>query len=172
MTSRERVLRALHFEVTDRVPRDLKAMRSTGISAFAHPKLVEALGLPPHRPRVHDTGQMLALPDRDVLDALGCDVVTVDGGVTNAFDESEKWHDYGFSGRLPARALNSEAFETQPDGSVLQGRSLRMPPTSYLVNADHSGQPLLDLAQPLPLLDLKQYARSLQAQRITDVQIR
>jgi uroporphyrinogen decarboxylase len=172
MTSRERVLRALHFEETDRVPRDLGAMRSTGISAFAYPKLVEALGLPPRRPRVHDTVQMLALPDRDVLDALGCDVVTIDGGVTNAFDEPEKWHDYDFGGRLPARVLNPEAFEAQPDGSVLQGKSLRMPPTSYVFNADHSGQPLLDLDQPLPLLDLKQYARDLQAQRITDEQIR
>ncbi len=172
MTSRERVLRALHFEETDRVPRNLGAMRSTGISAFAYPKLVEALGLPPRRPRVHDTVQMLALPDRDVLDALGCDVVTIDGGVTNAFDESEKWHDYDFGGRLPARVLNPEAFEAQPDGSVLQGKSLRMPPTSYVFNADHSGQPLLDLDQPLPLLDLKQYARDLQAQRITDEQIR
>jgi len=143
MTSRERVLKALAFEETDRVPRDLGAMRSTGISAFAYPKLVEALGLPPRRPRVHDTGQMLALPEVDVLDALGCDVVTIDGGVTNAFEEPEKWHDYDFGGRLPARVLHPKAFETQPDGSVLQWKSTRMPPTSYVFNAEHSGQPLL-----------------------------
>ena len=80
MTHRERVMHALAFEETDRVPLDLAGMRSTGISAFAYPKLVEALGLPPRRPRVEDTGQMLAMPDLDVLDALGCDVVTIRGG--------------------------------------------------------------------------------------------
>jgi hypothetical protein len=62
MTSRERVLMALNFQETDRAPRDLGAMRSTGISAFAYPRLVDALGLPPRPPRVHDTGQMPALP--------------------------------------------------------------------------------------------------------------
>ena len=65
-------------------------MRSTGISAFSYPKLVAALGLPPRLPKVYDTGQMLALPDLDVLDALGCDVVTIqDGLITNAFDQPE-----------------------------------------------------------------------------------
>ena len=75
ITSHERVLNALNFQPTDRLPKDLGGMLSTGISAFAYPKLVAALGLPPRLPRVHDTGQMLALPDLDVLDALGCDVV-------------------------------------------------------------------------------------------------
>lgn len=172
MTSRERVLRALAFQETDRVPRDLGAMRSTGISAFAYPKLVAALGLPPRRPRVHDTGQMLALPDLDVLDALSCDVVTIDGGVTNAFEEAEKWQDYDFGGRLQARVLDPAAFTTQPDGTVVQWNSLRMPPTSYVFNADHSGQPVLDFDKPLPLLDLKQYKRNLDAHPITDEQVK
>jgi uroporphyrinogen decarboxylase len=172
MTPRERVLRALSFEETPTVPRDLGAMRSTGISAFAYPKLVAALGLPPRLPRVHDTGQMLALPDLDVLDALGCDVVTIDGGVTNAFPEPEKWHDYDFGGRLPAQVQNPQAFETRPDGVVVQWGNSIMPPTSYVFNAEHSGQPLLDLDAPLPLLDLKQYAKDLLRQRITDEQVR
>ncbi len=45
MTGRERVLRAASFQPTDRVPRDLGGMASTGISCFAYPKLVAALGL-------------------------------------------------------------------------------------------------------------------------------
>lgn len=172
MTRRERVMAALSFQETDRVPRDLGAMKSTGISAFAYPKLVEALGLPPRRPRVHDTGQMLALPDLDVLDALGCDVVTIDGGVTNAFDEPEKWRDYDFGGRLAARVQYPEAFAQEPDGTLVQWGSLRMPPSSYVFNADHSGQPLLDLDQPLPLMDLKEYRKNQMAARITDEQVR
>ena len=91
MTSRERIIKALNFENPDRLGKDLGAMPSTGISAFAYPKLVEALGLPARKPRVYDTFQMLALPDMDVLELLGCDVVTIDWGVTNAFEEPEKW---------------------------------------------------------------------------------
>ena len=80
-TSRERVMQALDFQTTDRTPRDLGGMRSTSISAFAYPGLVSALKLPYRKPRVEDTGQMLALPDLDVLDALGCDVVTILDGM-------------------------------------------------------------------------------------------
>ena len=65
ITSRERVLNALNFRPTDRLPKDLAGMGSTGISAFSYPKLVDALGLPPRLPKVYDTGQMLALPDLD-----------------------------------------------------------------------------------------------------------
>jgi len=39
MTSRERVLNALNFLAADRLPKDLGAMRSTGVSAFAYPRL-------------------------------------------------------------------------------------------------------------------------------------
>ena len=46
---RERVMKALSFEETDRVPMDLDGMASTGISCFAYPGLVAALGLPPDR---------------------------------------------------------------------------------------------------------------------------
>ncbi len=172
MTSRERILRALAFEETDIVPRDMGAMRSTGISAFAYPKLVAALGLPPRLPKVHDTGQMLALPDLDVLDALGCDVVTIDGGVTNAFPEPEKWHDYDFGGRLPAQVQSPQAFETREDGTVVQWGSSIMPPTSHVFNADHSGQPLLDLDAPLPLIDLKQYKKDQPNRRIRDEHVK
>lgn len=172
MTRRDRVMQSLAHQKTARPPRDLGAMKSTGISAFAYPRLVEALGLPPRRPRVHDTGQMLALPDLDVLDALDCDVVTIDGGVTNAFQEPEKWHDYDFGGRLVASVQNPFSFSAEPDGTLVQWGSMRMPPSSYVFNADHSGQPMLDPDQPLPLMDLKDFGRRMEASRVTDEQVR
>ena len=153
-TSRDRVLRALNFQTTDRVPLDLGGMRSTGISAFAYPKLVAALGLPPRRPKVEDTGQMLALPDLDVLDALGCDVVTICDDAANAFEQPELWHDYDFNGRLPARVRQPSAFEALPDGTIVQGNS-RMVPDSVVFDAPHGGQPL-DLSADLPKPDLKE----------------
>ena len=162
MTPAERVRAALRFEPTDRTPRDLAGMRSTGISAFAYPDLVRALGLPPRLPRVYDVGQMLALPDRDVLDALDCDVVPVEGDeCTNAFDEPQKWHEYDFGGRLPALVRNPHQFQVQGDGTVTATSSgrpdgehdLRMPTGSYVFDALHGGQPI-DLASDLPMVDL------------------
>jgi len=169
MTPRERVMRALNFEATDRVPLDLAGMRSTGISAFAYPKLVAELGLPPRRPRVEDTGQMLAMPDLDVLDALDCDVITIRGGVSNAFDQPELWHDYDFGGRLPALVRNPEAFHTEPDGTVVRGEA-RMVMDSYVFDTPHGGQPL-DLSAELPKPDLKEVRAYLDTHEIRDEQI-
>ncbi len=168
-TSRERVLQALNFQPTDRIPKDLGGMRSTGISAFAYPRLVAALGLPPRLPRVEDTGQMLALPDLDVLDALGVDVVTIADGVTNAFAEPEKWRPYDFNGRLPALVRNPAAFRTDPDGTIVQGNT-RMPPSSFVFDEPHGGQPV-DLQGDLPRPDLRQVRRELQAAEIRDEQV-
>ncbi|HQB04033.1 MAG TPA: hypothetical protein PLY90_12170, partial [Candidatus Hydrogenedentes bacterium] len=140
MNSRERVLAALNFEAFDRTPRDLGGMPSTGISCFAYPALVQALGLPPRRPRVYDTGQMLALPDTDVLDALGCDVVTLQPDVTNAFPQPELWHPYHFNNRLDAEVLDLSPFSALPDGSVRQTPpGSVMPPHAYVFDVEHAG---------------------------------
>ncbi len=168
-SSRERVLKALNFETPDRLPKDMAGMRSTGISAFAYPKLIAALGLPPRLPRVEDTGQMLALPELDVLDALGCDVVTICDGVTNAFDQPELWRPYDFNGRLPGLVRNPAAFRTEEDGTIVQ-RNSRMPPSSYVFDELHGGQPL-DLSAELPRPDLRQVKADLQARELRDEQI-
>lgn len=170
MTSRERVRKTLGFQPTDRIPKDLAGMRSTGISAFAYPKLVAGLGLPPRRPRVEDTGQMLGMPDLDVLDALDCDVVTIRDGVTNAFDQPGVWHDYDFNGRLPAQVRYPGAFEALPDGTLLQGNR-RMVVDSFVFDDPHGGQPL-DLSANLPKPDLKRLREELPDRELRDPQIR
>ncbi|MBN1249911.1 MAG: hypothetical protein JXC32_19770 [Anaerolineae bacterium] len=168
-TRRERVLRALNYQATDRVPLDLGGMRSTSISAFAYPALIEALGLPPRRPRIEDTGQMLALPDLDVLDALDIDVVTVRGTVTNAFEQPEIWRDYDFGGRLPAKVRYPEAFAAEPDGTIVQG-STRMVLGSTVFDEAHGGQPL-DLSAELPKPDLAQVRARAEAHEVSDEQV-
>ena len=156
MTSRQRVMTALNFQETDRIPKDLGGMLSTSISAFAYPKLVEALSLPYRRPRVYDTNQMLAMPDMDVLDALGCDVVAVFNGATNGFDEPDKWHAYDFNGRLPAAVRDKSIFKDHPDGTITQPQyRIKMPITSTVFDEEHGGQPL-DLSAVLPKPDLKE----------------
>ncbi len=166
MKCRERVMKALNFESVDRLPRDLGGMRSTCISAFAYPKLVEALGLPPRRPRVYDVMQMLALPDQDVLDALGCDVVMAEWDVTNAFDQSDKWEPYDFGGRLEALVRHPDYFEVQDDGTVVMG-GLTMLPGSTVFDSEHGGQPLI-LEGDLPKPDLGELRERLEQKAMSD----
>ena len=171
-TSRERVLQALNFEPTDRLPRDLAGMRSTGISCFAYASLVSALGLPPRRPRIYDSSQMLALPDLDVLDALGCDVVTIEGGITNAFDQADWWQPYDFGGRLDALVRRGMEFRALDDGTVeTASGGARMLPKSYVFDAVHGGQPLA-LDGDLPKPSLAELRDWLEKSRLTESQIR
>ena len=171
MTSRERLHNAIEFKPVDRIPKDLSGMRSTGISCFAYPRLVEALGLPPRRPRVYDTGQMLALPDIDVLDALGCDCVTVDNHITNAFDQPELWHDYDFNGRLKAKVTNPEAYRTGPDGTIFQSDARRMGPDSTVFNSDHAGCGI-DLSVDAPVPDVEKHRQSCEQGKLTPEKVK
>jgi uroporphyrinogen decarboxylase len=170
-SSRERVLKTLNFQTPGRLPRDLAGMLSTGISAFAYPKLVQALGLPYRPPRVYDTGQMLALPDLDVLDALQVDVVTICEGVTNAVEQPGFWQAYDFNGRLPAQVLRPENFEAQPDGSILQNGT-RMTASSYVFDEEHGGQPMVSDSGDLPKTDLKAFKQRLENSLLHDEQIK
>ncbi len=176
MTSRERVMAALNFGPVDRTPRDLGGMRSTGISCFAYPALVEALGLPYRKPLIYDLGQMLALPETDLLDALQCDVVTIeidnDSLLTNAFDEDDLWSDYDFNGRLDARVKRTQRnFRVGDDRTIVQNDlSISMVPGSYVFDEPHGGQ-TLDFSAELPLLDLDEYRREMQKELLTDERI-
>lgn len=171
MTRRERVLAALNFEKPDRVPKDLGGMPSTNISCFAYPRLVEALSLPPRRPRVYDSSQMLALPDTDVLDALDCDVVTLQPNLTNAYPQPELWHPYDFNGRLDAEVLNPSDFEGLPDGTIVQSPiSAKMPASAYVFDSEHAGQPLV-LQGDLPRPDLSRVEEDLAKTLLTEEQV-
>ncbi|MDR2679788.1 MAG: methyltransferase, partial [Tannerella sp.] len=99
MTSRERVLAGIAHTVSDKVPVDLGATPSSGISAIAYSNLVGRLGreLPV---LVYDVVQQLAQPDDSVLDLFGVDVIDIG----RAFDDRpEDWY--------PVRLANgAEAF--------------------------------------------------------------
>ena len=166
MTRRERVLAALGFRETDRVPMDLGGMDSSGVSCFAYPGLVAALGLPPRLPRVHDTGQMLALPDLDVLDALDCDVATVRLDLTNAYPQDGLWHPYDFNGRLPARVRYPEKFAVREDGTIFQG-DRTMPPAAHVFEQEHGGQPF-SLDGDIPKPDIAAVAAAMDKNRLRD----
>lgn len=141
MNSRERILNSIDFKPVDRVPVDLGGMASTSISAFVYPKLRAYLGLDKRRSLVYDTGQMLALPEKDVLDLLGVDVVTTNGVYTNAFDCSHVFQPFDFNGRLYASVQDPSRFKILQDGTIMQEGS-KMPPSAVVFDSEHGGNPV------------------------------
>jgi uroporphyrinogen decarboxylase len=101
---------------------------------------------------MYDTTQMLALPELDVLEALGCDLVHVTMAEhTNAFVEPERWVPYDHNGRLPALVMNPDAYRVLADGTIVQGSGpsyTMMPPSSYVFDQEHGGE-LLELDSEL-----------------------
>lgn len=77
MTPRQRILSSINHRQPDRVPIDLGATPSSGISAIAYDRLKRHLGLQAGSTRVYDVVQQLAQPEDFVLDRLGIDVVDV-----------------------------------------------------------------------------------------------
>jgi len=172
---RDRVMKSLAFGIPDALPKDLGGMRSTGISGFAYAGLRAALGLPARLPRMYDTGQMLALPELDVLDALDCDVVHVTlAECTNAFDEPGRWTPYDFNGRLPALVQNPGFYRTDSDGTIIQnpdGVPSRMTSAGYVFDTEHAGE-LLDLEAEIVEPDFGRIEQELAATRFTEKQVR
>lgn len=90
MTSRERILAAIEHRQPDRVPVDLGATPSSGISAIAYGNLKKHLGLTQGSTRIYDVVQQLAQPEDVVLDRFHIDAIDI------------------------GRAFNTEAFAWQP----------------------------------------------------------
>jgi len=77
MTSQERILAAINKQSTDRIPIDLGATPSSGISAIAYSNLVKHIGMPELPVQIYDVVQQLAQPDMKVLDKFGVDVLDI-----------------------------------------------------------------------------------------------
>lgn len=116
MTSRERILAAIEHRQPDRVPVDLGATPSSGISAIAYGNLKRHLGLPGPAPRIYDVVQQLAEPETLVLDRFGVDVLDVGRGFNT---DPDRWHPVtladGQTGWYPAWFRP----EPQADGSFV-----------------------------------------------------
>lgn len=77
MTSRERVLAAISHKQPDRVPVDLSATPSSGISAIAYSNLVHHIGKDNLPVLIYDVVQQLAQPDDTILDMFDVDVIDI-----------------------------------------------------------------------------------------------
>jgi len=85
MEPRARVRAALEHREPDRVPRDMGAVRMTGIHVRAYAELRRALGLPEREVRVGDLSQQLAVVEADVADTVGLDVRGVEPRGSSAY---------------------------------------------------------------------------------------
>ena len=99
MTSRERVLKAIHHEIPDRVPIDLGGFQ-TGIHKRAYAALIDHLGVKDEI-RTLDPVQQLAVPCEAVLERFHVDTRYVmahgpdsfEGGIAKNVRAGRLWHD-------------------------------------------------------------------------------
>lgn len=94
MTSRERVLASIEHKNADYVPLDLGSNVSAGISGQAYSNLKKYLGIEHGHTRIYDVAQQVALPEIEVLDIIGADVLDV-ARVFNADDND--WYDVNYT---------------------------------------------------------------------------
>ena len=83
LTPRERVVRAIRHQEPDRVPIDLGAMDSTGITAKAYQRLKDHLGITAGIPKVIDPYQQVVIVEEAVLQRVRADVLPVPLGPAN-----------------------------------------------------------------------------------------
>ena len=86
MNSRERVLKSVNFEQPDRVPIDLGGMRASGINGVVYANMKAHMGI--HSPtKIHDSMQILAEIEPEVLDRLHIDVVPLEAATADWADQ-------------------------------------------------------------------------------------
>jgi uroporphyrinogen decarboxylase len=77
MNSRERILAAINHRQPDRIPIDLGATPSSGISVVAYRNLINHLGMGHLKNQVYDVIQEVTQPEMELLDHFGIDVLDI-----------------------------------------------------------------------------------------------
>ncbi|MBN2762488.1 MAG: methyltransferase [Bacteroidales bacterium] len=116
MNSRERILSAINHQQPDRVPVDLGATGSSGISVVAYQNLLDYLGKKHLKNHAPDVVQQCSQPDMEILDLFGVDVVDVG----RHFNTGENyWHELELIKGYPALYPKWFKPEKQGNGSWL-----------------------------------------------------
>lgn len=127
MTSRERVIRTINHEKTDRMPIDLGVHFSTGISAFAYRNLREYLGFSTDNIEMTDCVQLLARVDFDILERFHIDTVLLNP----TWPSMHRWNPrYDFYFNVPD-TFNPQRDEKGGWHIEFNGEKLYMPPNGY-----------------------------------------
>jgi uroporphyrinogen decarboxylase len=116
MNSRERILSAISHKQPDRVPIDLGAHGSSGLSVVAYHNLLRYLGLNHLPNQAHDVVQQLSQPAMEILDLFGADVLDVG----RHFNQTPGyWQEIELVEGVPVQYPHWFKPEKQPDGSWL-----------------------------------------------------
>jgi len=116
MNSRERILSTINHKQPDRIPVDLGATPSSGISVVAYRNLINHLGIGHLKNKVYDVIQEVTQPEMELLDHFGVDVLDIG----REFNSAENyWQPLELIAGTPA--LYPKWFNpvSQPDGSWL-----------------------------------------------------
>ena len=116
MTSRERILSAIDHRQPDRVPVDIGATPSSGVSMVAYQNLINYLGMHHLKNQVYDVIQQVTQPEMEFLDHFKVDVVDV-GRFFNTADDY--WQKLELIKGYPAFYPKWFNPEKQQDGSWL-----------------------------------------------------
>lgn len=140
--SRERLANALNHKQPDRIPIDFGGTSVTGMHASCVAALRDYYGLEKRLVRIHEPGQMLALVDDDLKDAMGLDVAGVPRRGTKWGVPAERWKPWLFNG---LEVLVPGEFNTSvdangdtlvyPQGDMTVPPSGRMPSEGYFFDA-------------------------------------
>jgi len=116
MTSRERILAAINHHEPDKVPVDMGATPSSGISAIGYSNLLKHIDRTDLPVWIYDVVQQLAQPDNAILDMFGVDVIDI-GRTFNA--SPTDWQPVTMANGAGAFYPKWFRPEKQSDGSYL-----------------------------------------------------
>ena len=113
MSSKELILAAINHQ-SGKVPIDLGATASSGISLVAHRHLIEYLGKSHLKSHVYDVIQEVVQPEMELLDHFHVDVLDIGRNFNTA---PSYWHELEAIEGYPALYPNWFNIQKQPDGS-------------------------------------------------------
>lgn len=133
MNSRERVVRALNHQVPDRVPIDFDSTPVSGMHVTCVAALRDYYGLERRPVKIHEPFQMLGQIEDDLRDAIGIDVIGVNGRNTMFGFPNENWKPWRFNG---LEVLVPEKFNTTTDEAgntyIYPAGDLNSPPSGKM----------------------------------------
>jgi len=116
MNSRELILAAINHQTPDRIPIDLGASPSSGISLVAHRNLIEYLGKSHLKSHMYDVIQEVVQPEMELLDYFHVDVLDIGRNFNTA---PSYWYELEVIPGYPALYPKWFKIQKQPDGSNL-----------------------------------------------------
>jgi uroporphyrinogen decarboxylase len=135
LTSRERILKAVRHEETDRVPIDLGGTDCSTIAIGPYRRLCESLGIDAAPYHIVDISQQIVIVDDRVADRLGADAKVVwhlpeQWRDDHAYDRTPVKYPAGFK---PITLANGDKVVLDKDGEAF----IRMPDNGYYYDICH-----------------------------------